>query len=300
VDASSSNLANGRGDRPAPSPDAAFDRLRDAVRRFAADELEHRIEPGLEGPAGDLSADLNRMAENLQRRREELVRAVELYCLRRFGSVLVHDLKNMAARLGFVPQNLRSAGTDPEVVEACAATVQDTAGRLMAVVRRFRDQRDATVLKIRGDVNRTLGDALEHSGVRQAPDIRTEVDLAPLPETSLDAPYLEEAFINLLRNAMEAMPVGGTIRVRSRLRDERQPPQAEIEIADDGPGMTREFIERDLFTPFRSTKPRGMGLGMFSSRETVQLHGGRIDVESRPGAGTTFRITLPIEPEEAG
>ena len=133
--------------------------------------------------------------------------------------------------------------------------------------------------------------------MRASSHIRTDVSLQELPRIEVDAPYLEEALVNILRNAVEAMKEGGTLRVRSHRVDDPAP-FAILEITDDGPGMTPEFVERDLFTPFRSTKERGLGLGMFSCRETVELHGGRIVVESSPGHGTTFQVHLPLASAE--
>jgi signal transduction histidine kinase len=273
------------------------ERLRDALQRLASDQLDHRLEIDPDDPLSDVAEAVNAVAGALRARRDETVRAVEMYCLRRFGTVLVHDLKNLAARLSFVPANLRAAPSDAETVEACAATVADTVDRLQSLVRRFRDQREAMVLRRPGDLNRAVEAALRTSGATASPGIRTEVRLEPLPLAIVDLPYLEEAFVNLLRNAVEAMPRGGCLQVRTRLRaDGDHPGLAEVAVTDEGPGMTPEFIDRDLFAPFRSTKAGGLGLGMFSCRETVEIHGGRIEVESAPGRGTTFRVLLPVAP----
>jgi hypothetical protein len=70
-----------------------------------------------------------------------------------------------------------------------------------------------------------------------------------------------------------------------------------VEIADSGVGMTREFIERELFAPFRSSKGRGLGLGMYICRHIIQLHGGNITVQSEPGLGACFRLFFPKGPE---
>jgi signal transduction histidine kinase len=273
-------------------------RIQSALRELAADRLEHRIEPDSGAPLSPVEQDLNQMAERLQQRREEVVRAVELYCLHRFGSVLVHDLKNLAARLHFVPENLRAAPDDLEVVETCAATVADTVERLQHLVVRFRDQREAMVLKQQSDVNRVVRSAVEQATTAVA-GIRTDVQLEELPTIQMDPPYLEEAFVNILRNAVEAMAGQGTVTVRSRCGDgPNGVASVVVTFQDEGPGMTREFIDRELFAPFRSTKDRGLGLGMFSCRETVELHGGRIQVESTPGEGATFQVFLPIQMHE--
>lgn len=284
-------------DEPVVLRPSGTDRLRDALQRLASDQLDHRLEIDPEDPLADVAEAVNAVAGAIRARRDETVRAVEMYCLRRFGTVLVHDLKNLAARLSFVPVNLRAAPSDPETVEACAATVADTVDRLQSLVRRFRDQREAMVLRRPGDLNRAVEAALRTSGAAAAPGIHTEVRLEPLPPAIVDLPYLEEAFVNVLRNAVEAMPRGGRLQVSTRLRaDGVQPGLAEVAVTDEGAGMTSEFIDRDLFAPFRSTKSGGLGLGMFSCRETVEIHGGRIEVESAPGRGTTFRVLLPVAP----
>jgi signal transduction histidine kinase len=288
-----------RARKPEGAPDPAMDRVLEALREFSADHLDHRLQEDPGSPLAHLEAELNRMACSLQRRREEVVRAVELYCLHRFGSVLVHDLKNLASRLNFIPGNLRSADQDGEVVEACAATVEDTVERLQRLVSRFRDQRDAMVLKANADLNQVVQRAVDQSGAHDATRIRTEMFLDQLPRLHLDAPYLEEALVNILRNAVESMAGGGRLTIRSRQgEDPDGAAAAVISITDEGPGMSPEFIERELFTPFRSTKERGLGLGMFSCRETVELHRGRIVVDSAPGRGTTFHVYLPLALQE--
>ncbi len=281
----------------AGDPDLA--RIQEAVRQLSADHLDHRIEAGPTAPLDPLEEEFNRLAERLGRRRDEVIRAVELYCLHRFGSVLVHELKNLATRLHFVPNNLRSAPDDPEVVEACAGTVEDTVQRLQRLVDRFRDQREAMVLRQQADVNQVVTSALEQSGATSANGIRTSVELAELPTLQMDPPYLEEAFVNILRNALEAMSGDGLLTVHTRCgKGPNQVASVVVSISDSGPGMTDEFVDRELFSPFRSTKANGLGLGMFACRETVELHGGRIRVETAPGKGTTFYIYLPLQLEE--
>ncbi len=281
------------------APDGDLSRILEALQEFSADRLEHRIEAGPGSPLGPVELELNRMGERLHGRREEVVRAVELYCLHRFGSVLVHDLRNLASRLHFVPANLRSSPDDAEVVEACATTIEDTVQRLKRLVARFRDQRDAMVLKQQADLNRVVQGALEQSGASAAPGVRIDLSLAELPRIQMDPPYLEEALVNILRNAMEAMGAKGRLTVTTREGEgPNGVPSVIVDIADNGPGMTNQFMERELFAPFRSTKERGLGLGMFSCRETVELHGGRVEVDSIPGKGTRFSIYLPLQLQE--
>ncbi len=109
----------------------------------------------------------------------------------------------------------------------------------------------------------------------------------PLP-ISADEGQLRQVMLNLIRNAREAMAAGGTLRVRTRAT----PGGAEVELHDTGVGMTPEVKEK-LFEPFFTTKQGGTGLGLSLSRQIIEAHGGRIEVDSEAGRGTTFRLSFP-------
>jgi len=106
----------------------------------------------------------------------------------------------------------------------------------------------------------------------------------------MDAKQVENVITNLLLNAKEATPTNGEIRIETA-KDEGW---ALLCVSDNGCGMTPDFMERSLFKPFKSTKKKGLGIGMFQAKTIVEAHGGRIEVQSAQGRGTTFRIWLPI------
>ena len=110
-------------------------------------------------------------------------------------------------------------------------------------------------------------------------------DLAPI---AADPELLHRAFSNLALNAMDAMPEGGTLTLRTRQSGDR----VTVEIADTGTGLTAEECER-LFTPYYTSKAHGTGLGLAIVQSIISDHGGRISVRSQPGRGTTFMIELP-------
>ena len=105
-----------------------------------------------------------------------------------------------------------------------------------------------------------------------------------------DHDRLEAIIGHLVQNALDAVNGAGTVRVSVR-QDGRF---AELDVIDDGPGMEREFVERELFKPFRSTKKQGMGIGVYQCREHAREFGGNLEAISVPGQGTTMRVTLPI------
>jgi nitrogen-specific signal transduction histidine kinase len=125
-----------------------------------------------------------------------------------------------------------------------------------------------------------------------------------LPAVAGDPERLLQVFLNLVRNGIEAMRgAGGALTVRTRF--ERVAPQcggrpaAVVEIMDRGPGMSPE-VQAQLFTPFFTTKDGGTGLGLPISLRILEEHGGAIEVQSQAGGGTTFRVLLPIQTDEAG
>ena len=124
-----------------------------------------------------------------------------------------------------------------------------------------------------------------------------ELELGPVPMVMGRPAELNEVITNLVLNAIDAMPRGGTLQIRTRLGDHRH---AVITVADTGMGMS-EDVRKRVFDPFFTTKgEEGTGLGLSVSHSIVERHGGDLRVESQPGQGTTFTITLPIGMSQAG
>jgi signal transduction histidine kinase len=130
---------------------------------------------------------------------------------------------------------------------------------------------------------------------------------AELPTLRVDAGQIRQALLNLIRNAAEAMPDGGAIRLEARLvpaapqlpSPSAPPPSVEVTVSDTGAGVAPEDLER-VFEPFYTSKQGGTGLGLAISREIAMEHGGTLTCESVSGKGTTFRLTLPISGPEIG
>jgi signal transduction histidine kinase len=107
----------------------------------------------------------------------------------------------------------------------------------------------------------------------------------------LDPHQIQKVLTNLLLNAGEAVSHNGEIQVST----ERQGSWAIVSVRDNGTGMSPEFLSQSLFRPFRSTKKKGLGVGMFHSKRIVEAHSGRIEAHSELGRGTTFKVYLPLE-----
>jgi signal transduction histidine kinase len=115
-------------------------------------------------------------------------------------------------------------------------------------------------------------------------------NLGDLPIFMLDDEQMQKVLLNLLINANEAVREGGQITLTTSCDQG----WAEICVSDNGCGMSLEFMDKYLFKPFQTTKPQGMGVGLFHCKTIVEAHGGKIEVESEEGGGTTFRVLLPV------
>ncbi len=138
------------------------------------------------------------------------------------------------------------------------------------------------------DLNEVVAKAL--AGWQDAPNVELVKNLRPLPKLPFDHEQLLKVVTNLVLNAKEAIPPNGRISIETGQNNG----WAILAVKDSGCGMSAEFLKRSLFRPFQTTKKNGFGIGMFQSKMIVEAHKGKIEVESEPGKGTTFRVFLPL------
>jgi signal transduction histidine kinase len=224
---------------------------------------------------------------------------------------LAHELKNPLFPLQITVENLlrsRNSAEFDEVFREGTATLLAELGNLKAIVGRFSDFSKMPQPQLQAvNVNEIARQVVSLHGAQfrmasgglplSAPGVgadrvgRIETLLAldeSLPPVNADPDLLHRALSNLVLNALDAMPEGGTITVRTSAA----PEHVRVEVSDTGSGLTREECER-LFTPYYTTKRHGTGLGLAIVQSVVSDHGGSISVDSTPGKGTTFRIDLP-------
>lgn len=132
-----------------------------------------------------------------------------------------------------------------------------------------------------------LADFLEPTAKSQRIEIHWQVE-PDLPPVSLDAELFEKVLLNLMLNAEDAMPDGGTLTLQARA----EPGAVAFDVIDTGVGMDAELAEK-IFDPFLTTKSHGHGLGLATARKIVRAHGGTITVQSEPGRGTKFTVRIP-------
>jgi signal transduction histidine kinase len=263
--------------------------IRSAIDDTAQGQFDSPINVSRADEVGALADAVRAMRNRLAELSRRLVESLRIESLNILGSILVHDMKNLSFRLRAAGQNIESNYDDLDFRRSLVDTITDTTDRMDRMVRRFRERKEMVVVKIRIDVNGVMRSALQGAR-RDAGGIRITEEYGKLPLIWADTMLLENALFNIVDNARDAMPRGGHLAVRTRVVDG----YALIEIGDTGPGISAEFIRTDLFAPFVTTKPRGLGLGLYTSQQIIQLHGGEITVRSEVGVGTVFEIYLPI------
>jgi two-component system, NtrC family, sensor histidine kinase HydH len=218
---------------------------------------------------------------------------------------LAHEIKNPLGAIKGAAQALaRPVPVAPEVSSRLLQIITSEVDRLDGVVTRVLDLTPGRSTTGPVDVNavilRTL-QVLSSEPGNDTLEILEQLDPA-LPRVDIDQDQLGQVLMNLLRNAAQVLSGGGEITVASRLRlgvSSRSTgvgtndQLVEVTIADNGPGVSRKVLNR-LFTPFFTTKARGVGLGLAISQSIIQTAGGRIEVHSHVGEGTTFAVILPV------
>jgi putative PEP-CTERM system histidine kinase len=220
---------------------------------------------------------------------EELMKAQELEAFQTMSAFFVHDLKNAASSLGLTLQNLRVHFDDPDFREDALRGFSNTVDRINKHIGRLSVLRNKLELKpIESDLNQLVSETLEH--MNGMPGVELVKELHPLPKVIIDPEQFRNVVTNLLLNASEAVGSNGQIRIETSQRDAK----VLLSVADNGCGMTADFLRDSLFRPFQTTKKRGLGIGMFQSKMIVEAHRGNIEVESQPGKGTKFGVFLPF------
>lgn len=270
-----------------------------AAREVATGNLRTQVDVNSADEVGDLAEAFNRMTRDLLEQKERLVQSERVAAWRELARRLAHELKNPLFPLQLTVENLvRAREHSPEMFEEIfresSATLLAEIGNLKQIISRFSEFSKmpqpqllpVNVNEVVRGIARLFQAQLES---RSGGAIVCKLELNASQEpVAADAELLHRALSNLVLNAMDAMPRGGTLTLRTRDNAAR----AYIEIADTGVGLTPEECER-LFTPYYTSKQHGTGLGLAIVQSVISDHGGTISVHSQPGKGTTFVVELP-------
>jgi putative PEP-CTERM system histidine kinase len=225
---------------------------------------------------------------------EEIMEKKELEAFQTMSAFLIHDLKNAASTLGLMLQNLPAHFDNPAFRQDAFRGIGSAASRINDLINRMNALRHELRLKpVELDLNVVVTEALATLNGTLENKLVTKFD--QIPKILADGQQLQSVCTNLLLNACDAVGTNGRITVETT----RQGEWVALSVSDNGCGMSEQFIKNSLFRPFRSTKKKGLGIGMFQSKTIVEAHYGKIHVESELGVGTTFRVMLPLKCETA-
>lgn len=280
------------------APEDSGDEVGRLARSFnamahALEERERRLE--------ERSQELEQALTDLRASQEALIRSERLATIGEMAAQIAHEVRNPLNALGLNAEILSDEleGVGSSEASQILSAIQGEVSRLTEVTEAYLALGRLPKLKLEcqsisqlvDELVRFQGEELDRAGVT----VSVELPDA-LPQVFVDGGQLRQALLNLLLNAAEALEEhgGGALRIVGFCEDD----EVTLAIEDDGPGMTAENVAR-VFDPFFSTKERGSGLGLPLTQRVIHEHGGRITCSSSLGAGTTFKIVLPVS-EPAG
>jgi signal transduction histidine kinase len=256
----------------------------------ANDELEQRVEARTQ--------DLRAMQDEAVVRQQELAHAERLNTLGEMAAGLAHELNQpLMAIIGFTDHCIHSIETGKSEPEQLTRTLQDTsreakrAGEIIKRMRRLVSKR--TPVRETVEINDIVNESVDL--IRPGLDVQIKMELGEaLPTAKVDRVQMQQVILNLAQNAVQAMKDSDCESCELTLRTDTTEKELIVEVADNGPGLPQETLER-LFDPFFTrNKPEGLGLGLSITRNIVESHGGELTVKSNDTQGLTFRFTIPV------
>ena len=220
---------------------------------------------------------------------EKLAQTREFEAFHRLTSFVIHDLKNSISALSMLVQNALENFGDPDFQRDAIKTLSKTVERMKGLLTKLSSGPDTQDLKFQ-PVDLAVVVAESVAPLMSGTRVKLVEELRPVPLADGDPEALQKVIQNLTTNAIEATEDDGEITIET-YQDEGR---VVFAITDTGHGIPPEFLRRSLFTPFRSTKKGGWGIGLYQAKWIVESHGGTIEVTSKEGIGTTFWVKLPV------
>ena len=263
------------------------------TRKVAGGELNEQCEPKTHDEIGDLAVAFNQMTRDLRNSRNELISAERLATAGKMAASFAHEIRNPLSSMRMLAQMLmRKQDLSEARQKQSMEYILEEIERIDVIVKGFMDfARPASLSPAPHDLNQVLQEVLNlmeaNLNHHQILLIKKfDLNLPPIP---LDRDKLKQAFMNIVLNAMDAMPEGGTLEILT-LQDSDK---VRIDVVDTGIGIPPEDLNR-LFEPFFTTKSQGTGLGLANAKRILEQHGGDIQGKSVVGGGTTIALWLPL------
>jgi len=254
------------------------------------------MEKKLQEYAEHLEEMVQERTKELKEAHERLVKSERLAAIGQVASMISHDLRNPLTGI---------AGATYYLKTKLGPKMDEKTREMLEIIEKDIEHSNKIIndlLEYSREIKLELTEAEPKSIMKEAlslVEIPKNLQLLDAtesqPKIRVDVEKLKRVFVNIIRNAIEAMPEGGKLTITSNEKDDN----LKIAFSDTGVGMSKDTLER-LWTPFFTTKAKGMGLGLAICKNITEAHGGSVSVESRVGVGTTVTVTLPIEPELKG
>jgi signal transduction histidine kinase len=275
--------------------------LLDATKRLEGGDLSYRIE-GLTDEFGSVASSFNRMSNSLKEQMNVLQRAEQMVVLGELAAGLAHEIKNPLAGIKVSVEVLTEEETISKEDREVLLKAVDEIKRIEVLIKSLLNfakppKPEMMRVEVNDVLDKTVAFSLRHPSLKpggiKSISVVKDYD-RNLPEIMADPLQLQQVFLNLLLNAIDAMHDGGTLGVKTFLLPDKQ--SVVIEISDTGEGIPEDMKSR-IFQPFITTKSRGTGLGLAITSRLIDQHGGDLGVDNNRDGGATFRINLPVTRE---
>ena len=270
-----------------------------AAQEMSSGNFDVRVEEQGGGEIGNLIQAFNTMTEQLEKNRQKLIQTERIAAWQEIARHLAHEIKNPLTPIKTSITNLRLAMERapeqfPEIFRESSESIIEE----VEVLRHLADEfaRFARLPAPQMEIN-SLDDVVQKAITLYKSSVPLNVTLrwkaGEVPPFKFDSGQITQVTQNLLQNSMEALADGGEILVTTTITDQLEQKWATLSVQDSGSGMN-EQIKQHVFTPYFTTKQKGMGLGLAIVHRIVTEHGGNILIESEPGKGTKFEVRLPL------
>ncbi len=270
------------------------------LRRLAQDmavvgtgRLEHPIAVVSRDEIGELAKAFARMTQSLNDSRAQVVQAEKLASIGEMSAAVAHGLRNPLASLRAAAQLVRRHPASPSAGEHLDAILEEVDRLDRRISHLLSFSRPAPFHPMPESLSRLLEDVLPAlAGPIREQRVQLQVDIPPdLPSVRVDPVQLEQAVLEIVSNALDAMPAGGRLRIGASGNGTGA--EVVLEVSDTGGGIPESALA-SVFEPFFTTRQEGTGLGLAIAKRYVEQNGGRLEIESTEGRGTTIRLRLPV------
>ena len=282
-------------------------KLAEGTVNIARGDFSHKIEIDSQDEIGNLAKNFNQMIQQLKLAKEreaeaqkKLIQAEKLASIGRIAAGIAHEIRNPLTSVKLNIQKVMESDKLEGVAKDHLDISQEGIGQIENFVKELLSfTRVSTLNRDRFSVEQIIEESLKIiAGSLEQKKVRLERDFqANLPEVFVDADRLRQVFLNILRNACEAVEEGGEIVLSLSWKDGSNGKNMRIEISDSGCGIPEEDWET-IFEPFYTTKSSGIGLGLSNARKIVEQHKGSIRVKKKEGKGACFEILIPCGEEK--